>query len=194
MRAALILAFSVSACATHGRIATPGEVALLQQAGGLSASGRITLSGSQGRLSAGLVFGVARPDSLRIEIPAGSGLRFLLIAKAGRLRADLPQDDAMFEGPATSAVMSSLFGIDLDPQDLVAAILGAPPTSLKVGWRFERTRPSQITIHGSNGTRLTLNLSDSEIQAPLDEAFSFGPPRNQAWTLAEMSERLGLRH
>ena len=187
-----LLAVSLSACATRGHIATPGEMALLERTAGLSSAGRITLQGPKGKFSARVVFGVARPDSLRIEIPAGTGLRFLLVAKDGRLRADLPEDDAMYEGPATTEVMDRLFGIDLSPRDLVGAILGPPPESLRVSWRFERSRPAQMTIRGSNDTRLTLSLDDPEIESPRGRAFDFGPPRARAWSLPEMSDRLGL--
>jgi len=183
---------SLGACATRGRIATPDEMALLATTGGLSSAGRITLEGPKGKFSARVVFGVGRPDSLRIEIPAGTGLRFLLVAKGGKLRADLPGDDAMFEGPATSEVMNGLFGIDLAPEDLVGAILGSPPASLHVSWRFERSLPAQMAIRGSNDTRLTLSLDEPEVAPPQAQAFAFGPPRTRAWTLREMSDRLGL--
>ena len=188
-----MLGLALGGCAARGHIATPAEVGRLQQAMGLSASGRITLSGPQGRFSAGVVFGVARPDLLRIEIPAGAGLRFLLVAKNGRLRADLPGDDAMFEGPGTAEVMNSLFGIDLEPKDLVGALLGTPPETMNVGWRFEKTRPARVTILGSNATRLSLTLDEAETESPAAQAFEFGPPRGRRWTLPEMSERLGLR-
>jgi hypothetical protein len=187
-----LLAISLVACAARGHLATPAEMASLNGTGGLSSSGRITLEGPRGKFSARVVFGVSRPDSLRIEIPAGTGLRFLLVAKEGRLRADLPGDDAMFEGPATAAVMNGLFGIDLAPSDLVAAILGAPPRSLDVSFRFENSRPTRVTILGANHTRLTLSLDDPEVEAPGPGAFDFGPSRRQTWTLREMSDRLGL--
>lgn len=190
--AALLLGVSLGGCATRGHIATPGEVARLEQAKGLSSSGRLTLSGPRGRFSARVVFGVARPDALRIEIPAGTGLRFLLVAKGGRLRADLPEDDAMFEGPGTREVMRDLFGVELSPEDLVGAILGSPPASLEVGWRFEGVLPSRVSIRGANRTRLSLALDDPEIEAPTSRAFEFGPARARVWTLREMSERLGL--
>ena len=183
---------SLSGCAARGHIATPGEMALLRATDGLSSAGRITLEGPGGKVSARVVFGVARPDSLRIEIPAGTGLRFLLVSKEGRLRAELPGDDAMFEGPATPEVMNGLFGIDLSPRDLVGAILGSPPGSLNVSWRFERSRPSQMIISGSNNTRLTLSVEDPDVRAPGARAFDFGPPRRSNWTLSEMSDRLGL--
>ena len=98
----------------------------------------------------------------------------------------------MYEGPATTEVMDRLFGIDLSPRDLVGAILGPPPESLRVSWRFERSRPAQMTIRGSNDTRLTLSLDDPEIESPRGRAFDFGPPRARAWSLPEMSDRLGL--
>lgn len=183
---------SLSSCATRGHIATPAELGILEKTAGLSSAGRITLQGPKGKFRARVVFGVARPDSLRIEIPAGTGLRFLLVAKDGRLRADLPGDDAMYEGPATTEVMSGLFGIDLSPRDLVGAILGPPPESLLVSWRFEGSRPAQMTIHGSNQTRLTLSLDEPEIESPRGRAFDFGPPRARLWSLREMSDRLGL--
>lgn len=168
-------------------------MAVLRQSTGLLASGKIALRGPNGRFSARLVFGVARPDSLRIEIPAGTGLRFLLVAKDGKLRADLPQDDAMFEGPSNMEVMNRLFGIDLAPQDLVSAILGTPTEALKVGWRFDRRLPRQITMQRENRTRLTLSLDDPELESPRPEAFDFGGPRRHSISLAEMSDRLGLR-
>lgn len=190
--AAFLLAAALAGCATRGHIATPDEMARLTGARGLSASGRLTLSGPRGKFSARVVFGVARPDSLRIEIPAGTGLRFLLVAREGTLRADLPGDDAMFEGPGTSEVMNGLFGIDLSPADLVSAILGAPPQSIGVGWRFEKTLPAQVNIRGANNTRLTLTLEEPEVESPRPRAFIFGPPRARVWTLREMSDRLGL--
>lgn len=182
----------VSACAARGHIATPGDLALLEKADGLSSAGRITLQGSKGKFSARVIFGVARPDALRLEIPAGAGLRFLLVAKDGRLRADLPGDDAMFEGPATPEVMNGLFGIDLAPKDLVGAILGSPPASLDVSWRFERSLPAQMSIRGSNDTRLTLSFDEPVVGSPRSRAFDFGPPRAHTWSLREMSDRLGL--
>ena len=190
--AGALIAMSLTACAARGHIATPGEVALLENTGGLSSAGRITLEGPKGKFSARVVFGVARPDSLRIEIPAGTGLRFLLVAKGGRLRADLPGDDAMYEGPATTEVMNGLFGIALTPSDLVGAILGSPPESLSVSWRFDRSLPAQTSIRGANDTRLTLSLDEPEVRSPTPQAFDFGPPRARAWSLREMSDRLGL--
>jgi hypothetical protein len=187
-----LLAMSVSACAARGHIATPGDLALLEKADGLSSAGRITLQGPKGKFSARVVFGVARTNALRIEIPGGTGLRFLLVAKDGRLRADLPGDDAMFEGPATSEVMNGLFGIDLAPKDLVGAILGSPPASLNASWRFESSLPAQMSLRGSNDTRLTLSFDEPEFGSPLSRAFEFGPPRAHAWSLREMSDRLGL--
>ena len=189
---ALLLATSLGACATRGHIATPDEKARLTGAAGLSASGRLTLVGPKGKFAARVVFGVARPDAVRIEIPAGTGLRFLLVTKGGTLRADLPGDDAMFEGPGTSEIMNGLFGIDLSPEDLVGAILGSPKPSLDVTWRFDKTLPAQVTIQGTNNTRLTLTLDDPEVASPPPQAFAFGPGRRQAWTLLEMSDRLGL--
>ncbi|MEO8499388.1 MAG: hypothetical protein ABI565_00635 [Vicinamibacteria bacterium] len=188
----LLIAAAIAGCATRGHIATPDEMARLNSARGLSASGRLTLSGPKGRFSARVVFGVARPDALRIEVPEGTGLRFLLVAREGRLRADRPGDDAMFEGPSTREVMSGLFGIDLSPSDLVNAILGAPPQHLDVGWRFERNGPAQVSIRGVSHIRLTLTLDEPEVESPRPEAFAPGPPRAHVLGLREMSERLGL--
>jgi hypothetical protein len=187
-----LVAMPLLGCAARGHVATPAEMAALNGAPGLSSSGKITLEGPRGKFSARVVFGVSRPDSLRIEIPAGAGLRFLLVAKNGRLRADLPVDEAMFEGPATSEVMKGLFGIDLSPRDLVSAILGSPPQSLDVSWRFENSRPVRMAIQGANNTRLTLSLDEPETETPPSEAFNFGAARRLTWTLHEMSERLGL--
>ena len=153
----------------------------------------MTLSSPRGSFSARVVFGVAASDSLRIEIPGGSGLRFLLICNDGRLRADLPEDDAMFEGVATGEVMNELFGIDLAPKDLIAALLGSAPPSLRVDWRFDRSKPAHVSMAKSTVARLSLALDDPETSAPSATAFVFGPPRENRWTLQQMSERLGLK-
>ena len=190
--AAFLLAASFAGCAARGHVATPDELARLGEAQGLSASGRLTLSGPRGRFSTRVVFGVARPDSLRLEVPSGTGLRFLLIARDGALRADLPGDDAMFEGPGTKEVMAGLFGIEISPKELVNAILGSPPSAMDVAFRFERALPAEVRIRGEGGTLLVLNLSDPEVAAPRPQAFAFGAPRDHVLSLVAMSERLGL--
>ena len=137
--------------------------------------------------------GARRPDSLRIEIPAAVGLRFLLVSRDGALRADLPGEDAMFEGPQTPEVMNELFGIEVEPHDLVSAILGDAPASMSAEWRFDAGRPSRVTLLGKDGARLTLNLDDSVVEPPGERAFAFGPPRQTRLSLQEMAGRLGLR-
>ncbi|MEO8359332.1 MAG: hypothetical protein ABI672_04820 [Vicinamibacteria bacterium] len=188
----LLMAFA-SGCAVRGHIASPDEMAQLHKASGLSAAGKLTLFGPRGRFSARVVFGLTKPASLRIEIPAGTGLRFLLVAHDGKLRAELPGDDAMFEGSATSGVMKDLFGIDLSPADLVASVLGAPPSTLNVSWRFDKSQPSLVTIRGSDHTELVVALDDPSVEPPPATAFAFGPPRGQSWSIEQMSDRLGLR-
>lgn len=188
----LALAFLTSGCAARGHIASPVEISKLKATNGLSASGKLTLSGPRGRFSARVVFGVAVNDSLRIEIPGGAGLRFLLIAHDGKLRADLPEDDAMFEGAASSAVMQDLFGIDLAPRDLVAALVGSPPADLAVDWRFEKDSPVQVTMQKGEDAKLSITLDSPELSPPPATAFAFGPPRRESWTLRQMSDRLGL--
>ncbi len=190
---ALWLGLAAGGCAARSHVATPDEIERLREAAGLSTSGRLTLKGPEGRLSARVVIGVARPDSLRIEIPAGAGLRFLLVSRRGLLRADLPGDDAMYEGPATREVVQGLFGIDIEPADLVEAILGASKKALPSSWRFGALGPSKVTIHGPDSTKLTLTIDDSRLESPPDRAFEFGPPRRLVWSLLEMSSRLGLR-
>ena len=66
---------------------------------------------------------MARPDSLRIEIPAGPASASFWCPGTGGFARTFRGDDAMFEGPATREVMDGLFGIDLAPDDLVGAIL-----------------------------------------------------------------------
>lgn len=189
----LLAALWASACAARGHIATPAEVALLKESTGLSASGQITLKGPGGRFGTKVVLGVARPDSLRIEIPDGGGLRFLLVCRNGTLRADLPREGVLFEGQANREVMHALFGIDLDPEALVGAILGSSPDGFSVRWRFEGSMPTQVTIEGSDATQLSLRLDDPEMAAPPARAFESGPIRGRRVSLDEMSDRLGLR-
>ena len=189
----LLAALWASACAARGHIATPAEIALLRETPGLSASGQITLKGPRGRIGTKVVLGVARPDSLRIEIPEGGGLRFLLVCRNGLLRAELPGDRVTFEGLANREVMERLFGIDIDPEALVSAILGASPDNFTVRWRFDRSLPALVTIEGRDGSTISLRLDDPEIAAPPARAFESGPLRGTRISLGEMSDRLGLR-
>lgn len=189
----LLAALWASGCAARGHIATPAEVALLRESTGLAASGQITLKGPGGRFGTRVVLGMARPDSLRIEIPDGVGLRFLLVCRNGTLRADLPREGVVFEGPAKREVMFALFGIDLDPEALVSAILGAAPDGFAVRWRFERSMPTQVTIEGPDATQLSLTLDDPEIASPPARAFESGSIRGRRVSIDEMSDRLGLR-
>ena len=99
----------------------------------------------------------------------------------------------MFEGPANREVMDALFGIDLDPEALVGAILGASPDGFSASWRFDRSMPTQVTIEGPDATQLSLTLDDPQIEAPPTRAFEWGPIRGTRVSLDEMSDRLGLR-
>ena len=191
----LIAGFTLAGagCAARGRIATPDEMARLTATDGFSAAGQIALAGPGGRFRTRVVIGVARPDALRIEIPSGSGLRFLLVTNGGKLRADLPPDDAMYEGPATSAVMDALFGVAFDPRDLVAALLGDAPPGIVTTWRFNRGQPARVSMKDGRGRELTLSVDESELQAPNARAFLFGPARRHTTSLTEMAETLGLK-
>jgi hypothetical protein len=191
--AALLICASGSGCAARGHVATPEEIARLQKVEGLSASGLLSLAGPSGRFRTRVVLGVSRPDAVRIEIPSGTGLRFLLVARGGRLRAELPGDGVAYEGVATAEVMDDLFGIDFEPRDLVAAVLGNASPRLSTTWRFDRGRPSHTMMKGSDGRTLALSLDDAELAAPPAAAFEVLGGRGQSVTLREMSDRLGLR-
>ena len=190
---ALGVAFAAAGCAARGRIANPSEVRELQQAGGLSASGQLTLSGPSGRIRTRVVLGMARPDALRIEIPAGASLRFLLTTNDGQLSAVLPLEGVRYDGEASPMVMSTLFGIDFGPQALVASALGGTDPGLDASWRFDRGAPSEIVLTGRSGGSLKLALDDVELVPPPPMAFRPSESGALSVSLDEMSRRLGLR-
>ena len=194
-RFAALIAFAVLAagCAARGHVATPDELALLREASGLSASGKITLSGPGGRFSTRMLIGVAKPDLVRLEIPAGTGLRFRLITNGETLLADLPGEAVFFRGASSRGVLEALFGVEIEPRDLVAAVLGNQPTDFRTAWRFDRALPVHMKIDGREGRALAMSLDDTELAAPSAEAFVVDPPRSSPVSLEEMSSRLGLR-
>jgi hypothetical protein len=98
----------------------------------------------------------------------------------------------MFEGPATTEVMNDLFGIDLSPKDLVLALLDQPSASVSVEWRFDQGKPVRVVVRRSQDAQLSLALDDPEMAQPQATAFDFSADRKTAWTLAQMSDRLGL--
>ena len=197
MRAAFGLSLLLAAlgplagCAARGHVATPAEMAGLRASSGLTASGKITLRGPRGRFSTRVLFGVDRAGSLRLEIPAGAGLRFLLVCRGDRLRAELPQEGASYEGEASAEVMSRLFGIDLAPRDLANAILGEAAAEVDARWRFDRGQPAALSLRRGE-TSLPLTLADPETEAPGPDAFALRPIQGALLSLDDMAARLGL--
>ncbi len=98
--------------------------------GELQISGRV----AGGRVRGRALFGVARPDLLRLEGLAPFGApAFILAARGGRATLLLPRDNRVLSDAAPSDVLDALTGAALAPGDVLAilsgcAIAGARPT------------------------------------------------------------------
>jgi hypothetical protein len=187
-------------CAPRGRIATPAELARLKAAPGFVGSGQLRVSSPLGRFRAPILIGVARPDRIRLEVLAGPGASFVLVSRDGLLGAEYPVARARFEGKGDRSTIASLFGASLAPDELVGALLGAPPPRARFyEWRFESGAPRNVRLHLSDGSRLDFILDGDEAAPELKdvEASAFTAPAPsesvRSVDVDTMARLLGLR-
>lgn len=183
-----------SGCAARGRPASPGDIALLRDAPGLVAAGRLGVDGPRGRFRTDVLIGVARPDRVRVEIAAATGPRFVLVAAGGRVTADYPAERARFEGSSSAETFGELFGVGISAEALCRVLLGGETRDAVVSWRFDRGLPASARVQLSTGERLDLSLEAPELREAGATAFTVGEdPRLEPVDAATMSRLLGLR-
>ncbi len=155
----------------------PGVPQAALRASSYSASLRVSLKGPTRRARTAAIVAFRRPDALRVEVPGPAGPRLVAVAREARLTAVFPGSRAVFRAEATHASFEALFGIGLDPGELMDLLVGQPSTRLlayEAGWGTTLPRTIRATL--PDGGRLSLNVDDAEADAVLPEAAFDAPP------------------
>lgn len=171
--------------------ASPAARAEAQRATTYTANLRVSMRGPELRGRADAVVGFRRPDALRVELPAGAGLRLLAVAQGERLVVAFPGERSYYEGAATAEAFGSLLGVALAPADLMDVLLGLTPTrvrALDVQWG--PIAPSRVVAQLHDGTRLEAKVREPELGRPLGDG-AFAPPSTAGWQRLTMDEARG---
>lgn len=171
--------------------ASPAARADAQRVTTYTANLRVSMRGPELRGRADVVVGFRRPDALRVELPAGTGLRLLAVAQGERLVVAFPGERSYYEGPATAEAFGSLLGVALTPADLMDVLLGLTPArvrSLDVQWG--PIAPSRVVAQLHDGTRLEARVREPELGRPLGDG-AFAPPVTAGWQRLTMDEARG---
>ena len=100
-----------------------------------------------------------------------------LVALEGRLAAVFPASRAWFRAEATRASFESLFGIALEPSEVMDLLVGVPSPRLReyqAGWGAELPRNIVATL--PDGGRLKIDVDDVETGVDLAERAFEAPP------------------
>ncbi len=166
--AALVLIGSGCATLTPPR---PGVPEAARGATSYSASLRVSLRGPTLRARTAAIVAFRRPDALRVEVPGPAGPRVVAVASAGRLTAVFPRDRAVFGAEASRDSFDALFGISLDPGEVMDLLIGAPSPRLRAyeaGWGHALPRRIRATL--PDGARLEVQVDEAESGAMLADA------------------------
>ncbi len=155
----------------------PGVPEAARFASSYSASLRVSLQGPKLRARTAALVAFRRPDALRVEVPGPAGPRVVAVTRAGRLTAVFPQSRAVFEADATRDSFLALFGIPLDPDEVMDLLVGAPSPRLRAyeaGWGD--SLPHRIRTTLPDGGRLDVHVDEAEAGPRLPEAAFEAPP------------------
>jgi hypothetical protein len=157
------------------------------EAGSYSGSLRVSVRGElRGRTQVLLAF--RRPDALRLEIPGPAGARLIAVARAGRLVAVLPSDNAVFESRASAAELGVLIGVALSPAEIMDLLVGVAPAGLRdYDVRWGARLPRRIRAVLEDGTRVEARVDDAEAGVELPEA-AFLPPEHAGYRPVDAEE------
>jgi hypothetical protein len=142
-----------------------------------SASLRVFLKGPELRARTPAIVAFRRPDALRVEVPGPAGPRVVAVARAGRLSAVFPRSRAVFGAEASRDSFAALFGIALDPAEVMDFLVGTRAPGLRayaVGWGDALPRAIRATL--PDGGRLNVVVDDVETGAELPDAAFLPPP------------------
>jgi hypothetical protein len=114
---------------------------------------------------------------MRIEIPGPSGVRLVVVARAGRLTAVLPAERARLESAAGPGDLEALLGVALSPGELMDVLLGvAPPGARSYRADWGETLPRRVRVELVDGTLLDARVAEADTDVELPAA-AFDPPR-----------------
>jgi hypothetical protein len=153
---------------------------------------RVSLKGPELRARTRALVAFRRPDAFRVEVPGPAGARLVAVAREGRLLAVFPGERAVYEGEASASSFESLFGIALEPEEVMDLLVGTPSPRLKsyrAGW--EGALPQTIEATLPDGGRLRLSVDEADLDAELGEA-AFAPPAHPAYRRVDAEEARSL--
>jgi hypothetical protein len=137
----------------------------------------VSLRGPELRARTAAIVAFRRPDALRVEVPGPTGPRVVAVASEGRLAAVFPASRAWFRAEATRASFESLFGIALEPGEVMDLLVGVPSPRLRAyqaGWGAELPRNIVATL--PDGGRLKIDVDDVETGVELAARAFEAPP------------------
>lgn len=166
----------------------PGAPEAARQASTYSASLRVSLKGPTLRARTAAIVAFRRPDALRVEVPGPTGPRLVAVTRAERLTAVFPGSRAVFRAAATPDSFEALFGIGLDPGELMDLLVGRPSPRLRryeAGWGVALPRTIRATL--PDGGRLSVSVDDAETGAALPAA-AFEAPAAEGYRVVDADE------
>lgn len=110
-------------------------------------------------------------------MPGPVGPRVVAVARRGRLSAVFPGSRAAFHADADRASFEALFGIALEPAEVMDLLVGVASPRLRayeVGWGAELPRTILATL--PDGGRLKVSVDEVETGADLPEGAFDAPP------------------
>jgi len=141
-----------------------------------SASLRVSLKGPELRARTPAIVAFRRPDALRVEVPGPAGPRLIAVARAGRLQAVFPRSRAVFGAEASRDSFAALFGIALEPSEIMDFLVGTRAPGLRqyaVGWGDALPRAIRATL--PDGGRLNVDVDEAVTGAELPEGAFVSP-------------------
>lgn len=166
----------------------PGAPEAALRAPTYSASLRVSLKGPTLRARTAAIVAFRRPDALRVEVPGPAGPRVVAVTRNARLTAVFPGSRAVFIADATASSFEALFGIGLEPAEVMDLLVGrASPRlrSYEAGWGAALPRTVRATL--PDGGRLSLSVDAPEAGAALPEA-AFDPPPAPGYRAVDADE------
>jgi hypothetical protein len=99
------------------------------------------------------------------------------VLREGRLIAVFPAERAVFTDAATEASLGALFGLALEPSEVMDVLVGVPPARLRsFRVRWGPTLPRAVDAELSDGAHLALRVDSAEQDVPIPAAAFLPPP------------------
>jgi hypothetical protein len=166
----------------------PGVPEAARGVSSYSASLRVSLRGPELRARTAALVAFRRPDGLRVEVPGPAGPRLVAVASGGRLQAAFPQSRALFSAEASRESFASLFGIALDPSEVMDLLVGIRSPRLRAyeaGWGPVLPNAIRATLPDGGTLRLDVDDADAGVALP---AAAFDPPPAPGYRVVDADE------